>query len=158
MKLAKVRHRVMASLLDFVIIAGLLGVVILGKLPIIISIFGQKGSATVTAKFVIDLFRYGIIYCIILLAYYVAVPLIFNGQTIGKKVFKLQIVKENGSKVDGRTMFYRECAGRIFINFASLGITSIVSVIIMILREDKKDLADILAKTKVIDLYESEEN
>ena len=158
MKLAKVRHRVMASLLDFAIIAGLLGVIILGKLPVIISIFSQKGGATVTAKFILDLFRYGIIYCIILLAYYVAFPLLFNGQTFGKKVFKLQIVKENGSKVDGKTMFYREGVGRIFINFASLGVTSIVSVIIMILREDKKDLADILAKTKVIDLYESEEN
>jgi hypothetical protein len=44
-----------------------------------------------------------------------------------------------------------------FINFASLGITAIVSIIIMTLREDKRDLADIIAKTKVIDLYESEE-
>ena len=32
-----------------------------------------------------------------------------------------------------------------------------ISAIIMSLRDDKKDLADILAKTKVIDLYESEE-
>ena len=54
-------------------------------------------------------------------------------------------------------MFYRECIGRIFIDFASLGLTVIASIVIMSLREDKKDLKDIMAKTKVIDLYESEE-
>ena len=157
MKLAKVRHRVMAALLDFAIIAGLLGAVVIGKLPIIINIFSQKGGAPVTAKFIVDLFRYGIIYCVMLFVYYIVIPLFLKGQTIGKKVFKLQIVKENGEDLDYKTMFYREGIGRIFINFASLGVTSIVSTIIMMLREDKKDLADILAKTKVIDLYESEE-
>ena len=67
-------------------------------------------------------------------------------------------MKDNDKKLDYKTMFYREGIGRIFINFASLGITVIASTIIMALREDNKDLADILAKTKVVDLYESEEN
>ena len=82
---------------------------------------------------------------------------LLKGQTIGKKVFKLQIVREDNEKLDSKTLFYREGVGRILIIFASLGMTSLVSVIIMALREDKKGLADILAKTKVIDLYESEE-
>ena len=89
--------------------------------------------------------------------YYIIVPLFSKGQTIGKKVFKLQIVREDNEKLDSKTLFYREGVGRILIIFASLGMTSLVSVIIMALREDKKGLADILAKTKVIDLYESEE-
>ena len=89
--------------------------------------------------------------------YYIVIPLFFDGQTIGKKVFKLQVVREDGRKLDYKTMFYREGIGRILINVASLGITVIASAIIMSLRDDKKDLADILAKTKVIDLYESEE-
>ena len=155
MKLAKVRHRIMAALLDFCVIASLLLIIIIGKLPIIINIFTQD-NYTVTTKFIVDIFRYGIIFCVLLLIYYVVFPLLFNGQTIGKKVFKLQIVKDNGKKLDYKTMFYREGLGRVFINIASLGITCFVSVIIMMLREDKKDLGDILAKTNVIDLYESE--
>lgn len=156
MKLARTRHRVMSSLLDFCIVAGVLLVVILGKLPVIISLFNQKED-TVSLKFIVDIFRYGVIFAILLIIYYAIVPLLFNGQTIGKKVFKLKIIKDNGEEIGYRTMFYREAIGRIFINFASLGVTVIASVIMMLLREDKKDLADILAKTKVVDLYESEE-
>lgn len=156
MKLAKVRHRIMSALLDFSIVVGLLMVIIIGKLPIIISIFSNTDHV-VSTKFIVDIFRYGIIFAVIMLIYYIVLPLLFNGQTFGKKVFKLRVVRENGEELDYKTMFYREGIGRILVNIASLGVSVVVSTIIMILREDKKDLADIMAKTKVIDLYESEE-
>lgn len=156
MKLAKVRHRVMSSLLDFGIILSVFVVLTIGKLPFIISML-TTSEHIVTTKFIVDVFRYAVIFTIIMLIYYIVIPFFFNGQTIGKKIFKLKILREDEGKLDYRTMFYREGIGRIFLNFASLGITIIVSTIIMIIREDNKDLADILAKTKVIDLYESEE-
>lgn len=156
MKLAKVRHRVMASLLDFAVVIAVLIILTVGKIPFLVSMI-KDGEQVVTTKFIVDTFRYGIIYTFFLLIYYVIVPLISNGQTIGKKVFKLQIVDENNQKLTAKTMFYREGIGRILIIFASLGVTSIVSVIIMSLRDDKRGLGDIIAKTKVIDLYESEE-
>lgn len=156
MKLAKVRHRIMASLVDFLIVTGILLVLCLFKLPFLISMF-NSAEHVVSTKFIVDMFRWGVLFAIILLVYYAIVPLLLNGQTIGKRIFKLQILKENGEKVGYKTMFYRECIGRIFINFASLGMTVIASIIIMSLREDKKDLKDMLAKTKVVDLYESEE-
>lgn len=156
MKLAKVRHRIMASLVDFGIVAALLVGLTLIKLPFLISMFKSK-EHIVTTKFLIDLFRWGVIFAIIFVTYYAAIPILLKGQTLGKKIFKLQVVKENGELIDYKTMFYRECIGRIFVNFASLGLTVIASIIVMCLREDKKDIKDILAKTKVIDLYESEE-
>lgn len=156
MKLAKVRHRVMAALLDFIIVGTFLAIISVGKIPFLVSMI-NGGEHVVTTKFVVDTFRYGILYSFFLILYYIIVPLFSKGQTIGKKVFKLQIVREDNEKLDSKTLFYREGIGRILIIFASLGMTSLVSVIIMALREDKKGLADILAKTKVIDLYESEE-
>ena len=156
MKLARVRHRVMAALLDLVIVCSFLAIITVGKIPFLVSmIYG--GEHVVTTKFVVDTFRYGILYSFFLIVYYIIIPLFFHGQTIGKKVFKLQVVREDNEKLDSKTLFYREGVGRILIVFASLGITSLVSVVIMALREDKKGLSDILAKTKVIDLYESEE-
>ena len=156
MKLARVRHRVMAALLDLVIVCSFLAIITVGKIPFLVSmIYG--GEHVVTTKFVVDTFRYGILYSFFLIVYYIIIPLFSHGQTIGKKVFKLQVVREDNEKLDSKTLFYREGVGRILIVFASLGITSLVSVVIMALREDKKGLSDILAKTKVIDLYESEE-
>ena len=156
MKLAKVRHRIMAALLDLGIVLGFGVIITIFKLPFVISML-VNNEETVTLKFIVDIFRWGILMCILLIVYYVVVPLLLDGQTIGKKVFKLQMMMDDGKKVNYKTMFYREAIGRVFINFASLGITAIVSIFIMMLREDKKALADILAKTKVIDLYESEE-
>lgn len=156
MKLAKIRHRIMASLLDLGVVLGFLVLIVLMKLPFTISMLVTNESVA-TPKFVFDVFRWGIIVAILLLIYYIIVPLLLKGQTLGKKVFKLKIVKENNDKIDPSTMFYREGIGGIFINIASLGITAIVSIIVMCLRDDNKGLADILAKTKVVDLYESEE-
>ena len=156
MKLAKVRHRIMASLLDFAIAFGILIALVLIKLPFLISMLNSN-EHVVSTKLLVDLFRWGVLFAIILVVYYAGIPILLKGQTIGKKIFKLQIVKEDGSPVGYKTMFYRECIGRIFIDFASLGLTVIASIVIMSLREDKKDLKDIMAKTKVIDLYESEE-
>ena len=156
MKLARVRHRIMASMLDLCIVLGIFIVCSLIKLPFLISVLNSN-EHIVSTKFLIDLFRWGVLFAVIFVIYYAAIPIVLKGQTIGKRVFKLQIVKENGEEVDYKTMFYRECIGRIFIGFASLGLSVIASIVIMSLREDKKDLKDILAKTKVIDLYESEE-
>lgn len=156
MKLARVRHRVMASLLDLAIASCFLIIIMLFKLPFTISMVLNE-EHVVTTKFIIDVFRWGLLLCMMFLIYYTVIPVILKGQTIGKKVFKLKIVKENDENVDPITMFYRDGVGSIFVHFASLGITAIVSIIIMSLREDKKSLGDILAKTKVIDLYESEE-
>lgn len=156
MKLAKVRHRIMASLLDLGIVVSFFVIITLTKLPFIISMFTTV-EHLVTTKFIVDVFRWGILFAVLILIYYVIVPLMLDGQTIGKKVFRLKIIREDGQNLEHITMFYREAIGGMFVNFASLGITAIVSIIIMSLREDNKSLGDILAKTKVIDLYESEE-
>ena len=157
MRLAKVRHRFMASLLDFGVMASFLAIIALIKFPFTVSLFLSGEPVEITTKLIVDVFRWGILFSVILFVYYIMIPLLLNGQTFGKRVFKLKIVKESNDNVDLLTMFYREGIGRVFINMASLGITAIVSLVIMILREDNKSLGDILAKTKVIDLYESEE-
>ena len=156
MKLARVRHRIMASLIDLVIMTLLLSLIFLWKLPFIISMF-KVNEHVVSTKFIVDMFRWGIIFSVILIIYYTIIPLLLNGQTIGKKIFKLKITGECKEKIDFKTLFYREVISGIFISFASLGITALASVITMLLREDKKSIADIFAKTTVVDLYESEE-
>ena len=74
MKLAKVRHRVMAALLDFVIVCAVLAIMTVGKIPFLVSMINNE-EHVVTTKFIVDTFRYGIIYSFFLLIYYVIIPL-----------------------------------------------------------------------------------
>lgn len=155
MKLAKVRHRVMSSFLDLIIFSSLILVSFSSKIPFLVNAIRNPGTS-VDSKLIFDFFRLGIVFIIFFILYYVAVPYYYKGQTIGKKVFKLKIVSEDGGEVNIRKLFFREVIAKVFIDYLSLGVTVIASFITMLLREDKKSLSDIIAKTKVIDLFEEE--
>ncbi len=155
MKLAKIRHRVMATILDFVIFGGLIFILFISKWPFLISAIRNPG-VSVDSKLIFDFFRLGVVVIILFTLYYVGVPAYFKGQTLGKKIFKLKIVNEDDSEIEIKTLFFREIIAKAFIDYLSLGFTIIASFIIMLLRDDKKSLSDVIAKTKVIDLYEEE--
>ena len=56
--------------------------------------------------------------------------------------------------VDYKTLFFREAICRILVRTVSLGISSVISYVVMFIRDDNKSIADIFAKTKVIDIKE----
>lgn len=152
MKLARVRHRMIAAILDYLIILGIAFILFITVWPgVIVSIITNE---PVTLMMVLKLLRTIILYTFVVLGYYAIVPLFLKGQTIGKKVFKLKIVTIDESEIDYKVMFFREAVCRILIRNLSLGLSDIISCIIMIIREDNKTLADVFAKTKVIDLKE----
>ena len=103
---------------------------------------------------ILKFLRAAILYTFVVLSYYAIVPLFLKGQTIGKKVFKLKLVTADENEIDYKVMFFREAVCRILIRNLSLGVSDIISCIIMIIRDDNKTLADVFAKTKVIDLKE----
>ena len=152
MKLARVRHRIVAAILDNLIILGLSFVLFITIWPgVIVSI---ATSEAVTLMMVLKFLRAAILYTFVVLSYYAILPLFLKGQTIGKKVFKLKIVTADENEIDYKVMFFREAVCRILIRNLSLGVSDIISCIIMIIRDDNKTLADVFAKTKVIDLKE----
>ena len=80
-------------------------------------------------------------------------PLVTRGQTIGKLLFKLRIVRTDGSKVDPLRML-----GLRYGVGALTGVVSGVSMIygiidgLLIFRESRQCLHDTIADTKVIKL------
>lgn len=155
MKLAKPRHRVMAASLDFIIFLTISLLFFFTKIPFIVyAIF--RPSAQVDAGIIFDVFRAGVVVMTFLVIYFVAIPYYLDGQTLGKKVFRLKIVNEKNNKPSIGELFLREIIAKVFIDFLSLGLTIVVSFIIMTNREDYRSLSDIISKTKVIDLYEEE--
>lgn len=102
-----------------------------------------------------------------------AVPLLFgNGQTIGKKVFGIAVMKQNGVKVNAVTMFVRTVLGKftfetmiplLLVLMMLLGVIGIVGpavilailimeVVLMITSKTNATIHDKLAQTVAVDM------
>ena len=112
----------------------------------------------------------------ILLAYLVlefTVPMLFvNGQTLGKKIFSLGLMRTEGTRVNGVVMFIRTILGKyaietmipvyiiIMIYFNSIGLVGpgimlvigAVQIVLMIVTKTNSVIHDCLATTVVVDL------
>lgn len=118
-------------------------------------------------------FMINIINCVIIILYFVVLPLYKNGQTLGKKIFKIKIVREDQEDLTANELIIRNivvngllntflafCLVFLLSGFEYFTITSIlgfiqfvlvvVSACMIIFRKDKKGLHDIITKTKVV--------
>ena len=85
----------------------------------------------------------------LMVLYFVLVPVLWFGHTLGKWALGIRIVRDDGSEVNFMTMVIRELlVGLLYA--VTLGIGVIVSAFMIGLREDKKSIHDLIAKTKVI--------
>ncbi|MFC4410339.1 RDD family protein [Chungangia koreensis] len=83
------------------------------------------------------------------LLYLLIVPVIWSGYTIGKRIVGVRIVRMDGGKIGIGTMLLRTLAAGI-LYWATFGVLVIVSVLMVVLRDDKRAIHDFIAKTKVI--------
>ena len=118
-------------------------------------------------------FMINIINCVIIILYFVVLPLYKNGQTLGKKIFKIKIVREDKEDLTANELIIRNivvngllntflafCLVFLLSGFEYFTITSIlgfiqfvlvvVSSCMIIFRKDKKGLHYIITKTKVV--------
>ena len=78
----------------------------------------------------------------------VAVPILWSGYTIGKRIVGVRIVKVNGKKLGIGAMLLRVLVGGIVYSL-TLGIALIVSLFMVVFRKDKRSLHDLMAGTYV---------
>ncbi|ARI76342.1 RDD family protein [Halobacillus mangrovi] len=121
--------RLMASIIDSIIVGLLLGTITL-------FFYGE---------FYMEEFNFTnlLSYC-----YLLFVPVLWKGYVIGKRICNIRIVKITGENVTVSTMFMRVIVGGI-VYFFSLGIGFIVSGIMVMTREDKRSIHDFIAGTYV---------
>lgn len=124
------QNRLLASVLDFIIVFVSLG--LLSKL-----IYGE-------------FLNYKEVYLTdtISLIYYLLLPVLWYGYTLGRKMVGNRIVRVDGKKVGIGTMLLRNWVAGIFY-ILTLGIGLIVSAFMIGLREDKRAIHDFIAQTYV---------
>jgi uncharacterized RDD family membrane protein YckC len=156
MKLAKTKHRFAAYVVDF-IITGIITLIIcllysfdVYKVFVNGVILGK--DTTLSFSDIFTFYRAIFISTVLICAYYTLLPFLFDGQTLGKKLFRIKVVNEKGEKASLKRLFIREIFGKLFLNFTTLFLGNIVSLILIINRKDRKSIADILAATIVVDV------
>lgn len=85
---------------------------------------------------------------VLTILYFVLLPVLWYGYTVGKKIAGVRIVKKDNSDVTFVTMLLRYVLSGIVYG-VTLGIAFIVSVIMVAARKDKRALHDFIAGTYV---------
>ena len=80
--------------------------------------------------------------------YYLLVPVVWYGYTVGKKLLGIRIVKVDGTKVGIGTMLMRMLIAAIVYGI-TLGIAVIASAFMVGFRKDKRSVHDLIAGTYV---------
>ncbi|TGB02933.1 RDD family protein [Halobacillus salinus] len=81
--------------------------------------------------------------------YFVILPVIWSGYTVGKKSLGIRIVKKSGEDVGIFNMLLRYVIGGLVYLF-TFGIGLIVSIFMVAIREDKRAIHDFIGGTKVM--------
>lgn len=152
MRSAKAKHQVMSYLFDSVIVYAFF--LLLFASPIINMVRGISNNDNLLVLYsTIFMVVFGAIFMLFIIFYFVIMPLRTNGQTIGRMFFKIKVVRIDNQKLDATTLFIREIFGRYLINLLTLGLNAIVMLIVVCISEDRRGFHDVLASTKIVDIY-----
>ncbi|WP_035436250.1 RDD family protein [Bacillus sp. UNC322MFChir4.1] len=103
-------------------------------------IFMLVGVSSDTSDIIISIFQ---------TLYYLIVPIVWIGFTIGKKAVNIRIVRMDGKTITiGTTLKRYLLAGIVY--GVTFGIAVIVSAFMVALRKDKRSIHDLIAGTQVI--------
>lgn len=95
---------------------------------------------------------YGLLSTFIVLLYFTISTYVTNGQTIGKAIFSLRVVRLDGEKLDLVTVIIREFFGRFIHTYGILFLLYLLTAF----TEKKQNLSDLFADTSVINLSKEE--
>lgn len=87
------------------------------------------------------------------LLYLVIFPVYWQGYIVGKKLVNVKVVKIDDTHLTLGDMFIRDVVGKFLLGLITLGLTTIISGIMVFLGNNKRAIHDILAKTYVENEY-----
>lgn len=151
MKVTSATNRLIAALFDFFIVMAISLIALIPAIISFLSYINDPEQVMNTAALFISSFISGALVVVVLVLYLIVLPVFIGGQTLGKRFFHIRIVKTNGKQLDFRAMFTREMVHILFL-ILTIGLVSIVDLIILLSSKNKQSFYDVLASTCVIDV------
>ncbi|HFJ9449126.1 RDD family protein [Bacillus anthracis] len=142
---ALVMNRIGASLIDMFLISVMYGAVVAVMTGNYSAIFNRFNIS-------FGDYRYDLAVVFILMAiYFILLPFIWNGVTLGKKVTRIKLISLKSEKLTLQTLTIRFFV-LLLSNILLLGIPVLCNVYMMLFRKDNCGFQDLITKTKVISL------
>ena len=142
---ALVMNRIGASLIDMFLISVMYGAVVAVMTGNYSAIFNRFNIS-------FGDYRYDLAVVFILMAiYFILLPFIWNGVTLGKKVTRIKLISLKSEKLTLQTLTIRFFV-LLLPNILLLGIPILCNVYMMLFRKENCGFQDLITKTKVISL------
>ncbi|BCB39069.1 RDD family protein [Bacillus cereus] len=142
---ALVMNRIGASLIDMFLISVMYGAVVAVMTGNYSAIFNRFNIS-------FGDYRYDLAVVFILMAiYFILLPFIWNGVTLGKKVTRIKLISLKSEKLTLQTLTIRFFV-LLLPNILLLGIPILCNVYMMLFRKDNCGFQDLITKMKVISL------
>ncbi|MFZ0474336.1 MAG: RDD family protein [Halobacillus sp.] len=85
--------------------------------------------------------------------YLTVLPVIWSGYIIGKRIFRIHVVKVNGKRLTLLDMFIREIIGKLGLAYLTFGLSSVISAAMVAFLKDRRSIHDHLSGTCVDHSY-----
>ncbi|WP_253702031.1 RDD family protein [Bacillus sp. FJAT-27445] len=125
-------ERLMADVLDFILIS----------VPLTFFIFLLTGEYSYE-------WVMGWLWHVVYTGYLTLLPLIWSGYVVGKRVLKIKVKRLDDKPLTFKNMILREIVGKFAVAYITFGISSIVSIFMVLFRKDKRAVHDFIGGTYV---------
>lgn len=149
-------HRFLANAIDFLFLLAITLILILPAIVALINTWVFANKLTSLALF-LSSFVGGAVAALHVVFYLIFLPMSWNGQTLGKRFFRIKVVQNDGTPIKFRNMFVRTIASLVVI-VLSLGLSLVVEVFNISLSKKHNSIFDVIASTKVVPVSLEEEN
>jgi uncharacterized RDD family membrane protein YckC len=150
MNRAKSYHRIFANIFDLVVIVAIALLLTFRSLISLITAIINPTSIDSLALY-LSAFGSGALAFMAVIAYFIVLPIFWNGQTLGKRFFKIRIIKNDGSDIDFKTIFLREMI-RVLLFILTFGVSAFADTMVLLFSKQRIGFYDYVAATQVIDI------
>lgn len=120
-----------------------------GIMSLMLDPIQNSSSEAVRSKMV-----YGVFALAFFVLYQVVCLLLLKGQTVGKLITKIKVVRLDGSPLRLTDILARETLGKLILNGISFGIASLVSFVWCLVSKEHKTVHDVIGGTRVVNVLQ----